>query len=169
MSIGTTKLCHIAIIVKDIEAAVDNWSKLLGLPKPAIRYLPPSSEVPCYTDGELGDYTDVKLTVFQLDNCMIELAQPGKNPGPWKDVLDKRGEGLQHLSFVVPDRRKAQDQVASLGAPPAYHIGYYPGGTYAFTDTIKQLGVEVNIKTDDDNVEKVKKLKADPNLYKKDI
>jgi catechol 2,3-dioxygenase-like lactoylglutathione lyase family enzyme len=169
MGIGTAKLCHIAIIVKDIEQAVDNWSKLLDLPKAKIFSLPPSDTVPAFTDGKLGDYTDVKLATFQLENCMIELAQPGTKPSPWKDVLDTRGEGLQHLSFIVPDRKGAQDELKSLGAPAPYHIGYWPGGTYSFTDSIAQLGVEINIKTDDDNTAKKAQLLSDPEFHQKDL
>ncbi|GHU24026.1 lactoylglutathione lyase [Spirochaetia bacterium] len=171
MSLGTTKLCHAAILVKDIEKAVENWSKFLGIAPipPGIRTIPPHSEVPAFTDGESSDYSDVKLAAFQLDNVVIELAQPGKNAGPWKDKLDRDGEGLQHLSFIVPDRRKAQDALTELGAPAAYHIGYWPGGTYAFTDAVDQLGVEINIKTDDDNREKIKKVLADPDSHKADL
>jgi catechol 2,3-dioxygenase-like lactoylglutathione lyase family enzyme len=169
MAIGTTALCHVAIIVKDIEQAVEHWSELLGLPKAKIFNLPPSSDVPAFTDGALGDYTDVKLASFQLENCVIELAQPGKNPSPWKDILDKRGEGVQHLSFIVPDRKKAQDQLKALGAPAPYHIGYWSGGTYSFTDSIAQLGVEINIKTNDDNTAIKESLLSDPAFHKKDL
>jgi hypothetical protein len=49
----------------------------------------------------------------------------------------------------VPDREKAQVKLQSIGVPPPYHIGYWLGGTYSFTNNVPQLGVEVNIKTDD--------------------
>jgi catechol 2,3-dioxygenase-like lactoylglutathione lyase family enzyme len=169
MAIGTKRLCHIAVIVKDIEKAVENWAEVLGLPKAEIFCLPPKEEVPSFTGGELGDYSDVKLAVYELENCKIELAQPGSKPSPWKDMLDRRGEGVQHLSFIVPDRKSAQDQLKAVGAGEPYHIGYWPGGTYSFTDTIKQLGVEINIKTNDDNTAKREKLLSDPDFHKKDL
>jgi catechol 2,3-dioxygenase-like lactoylglutathione lyase family enzyme len=169
MSIGTTKICHIAILVKDIDKAIKNWEQILGVKSGEPFYLPPVSEVPAFTDGKPGDYTDCRLCTFQLDNCMIELVQPGKNPSPWKDMLDKQGEGVQHISFVVPDRKKAQAQLQAVGAPKPYHIGYWPGGTYSFTNSVPQLGVEINIKTDDDNTGKKEKLLSDPDFHKKDL
>ncbi len=169
MSIGTTKLCHVAILVKDLDAAMANWERVLGIKASPPFYLPPASEVPAFTDGQLGDYTDCRLTTFQLENCTLEIVQPGKKAGPWKDMLDEKGEGVQHLSFIVPDRLAAQRELQAIGAPKPYHIGYWPGGTYSFTDSVAQLGVEINVKTNDDNTGKKEKLLSDPDFHKKDL
>jgi catechol 2,3-dioxygenase-like lactoylglutathione lyase family enzyme len=169
MSIGTTKLCHIAILVRDLDKALRNWEAVLGVKASEPFFLPKPDEVPTFTDGELGDYSDCRLATIQLENCMLEFVQPGEKPGPWKDKLDRDGEGLQHISFVVPDRKRAQDALKSIGAPPAYHIGYWPGGTYSFTNSAPQLGVEVNIKTDDDNTAKKEKLLGDRGAHRGDL
>ena len=68
------------------------------------------------------------------------------------------GEGFQHISFIVPEKEKAEETLRELGAEPYYHIGYYPDGTYSFYDTKELLGLEVNIKYDDDNREIIKNL-----------
>jgi len=169
MSIGTTKLCHIAILVKDLDKTLKNWEQVLGLKAGTPFNLPPSSEVPAFTNSDMGDYTDCRLATFQLENCVLEFVQPGNNPSPWKEKLDRDGEGVQHISFVVPDRKKAQDTLKAIGAPPPYHIGYWPGGTYSFIDSASQLGVEINIKTDDDNTGKKAKLLSDPAFHKEDL
>ncbi|MDR1096073.1 MAG: VOC family protein [Spirochaetaceae bacterium] len=169
MSIGTTKLCHIAILVNDLDRAVANWERVLGVKAGEPFYLPPASEVPAFTNGERGDYTDCRLATIQAENWVLELVQPGKNPGPWRDKLDRDGEGVQHISFIVPDRAKAQEELRAVGAPAPYHIGYWPGGTYSFTDSTAQLGVEINIKTDDDNTAKKARLLADPDFHKEDL
>jgi catechol 2,3-dioxygenase-like lactoylglutathione lyase family enzyme len=169
MPIGTTKLCHIAILVKDLDKALKNWEQVLGIKAGAPFNLPPSNEVPAFTNGDMGNYTDCRIAVIQLENCMLEFVQPGTNPSPWKEKLDKDGEGVQHVSFVVPDRKIAQDALKATGAPPPYHIGYWPGGTYSFTDSVPQLGVEINIKTDDDNAAKKENLLRDPEFHKRDL
>lgn len=169
MSIGTTKLCHIAILVHDLDRAIKNWEQVLGVKAGEPFYLPPASEVPAFTNGEMGDYTDCRLATIQLENCLLELVQPGNNPGPWKEKLDRDGEGVQHLSFIVPDRKQAQGALQAAGAPKPYHIGYWPGGTYSFTDSASQLGVEINIKTEDDNTAKKAVLLSDPDYHKKDL
>jgi catechol 2,3-dioxygenase-like lactoylglutathione lyase family enzyme len=169
MPIGTTRLCHIAILVKDLEKAAANWERILGVKAGDAFYLPPASQVPAFTNGEAGDYTDCRIATIQLENCMIELVQPGKNPSPWKEKLDRDGEGVQHISFVVPDRKQAQGELRAIGAPPPYHIGYWPGGTYSFTNSVPQLGVEINIKTDEDNTAKRERLLSDKNAHKEDL
>jgi hypothetical protein len=155
--------------VKDLDKAAANWERLLGVKAGSAFYLPPASEVPSFTNGEAGDYTDCRITTIPLENCIIELVQPGKNPSPWKEKLDRDGEGVQHISFVVPDRKKAQGELRAIGAPKPYHIGYWPGGTYSFTNSVPQLGVEVNIKTDDDNTAKKERLLRDSNFHKEDL
>jgi catechol 2,3-dioxygenase-like lactoylglutathione lyase family enzyme len=169
MAIGTTRLCHIAIIVKDLKKAMDNWSNLLGIEKPNVWKIPPSNEVPQFTHGKMEHYYDCQFAVFKLENVNIELIQPGDNSGPWKEALEKDGEGLQNLAFIVPDRKEAMKTLKEMDAPTAFHIGYWPKGTYSFTDTRKQLGVGINIKTDDDNAEIIKKLQINPELYKNDL
>jgi catechol 2,3-dioxygenase-like lactoylglutathione lyase family enzyme len=167
MPIGTTKLCHIAIVVKDIEKAADNWARLLGVEKPKIWSIP--DEVPTFTDGSLEDYTDCRFGVFVLDNVNIELIQPGEKPSPWRDVLEKNGEGLQNLAFIVPNRKEAMRTLSEHGAPKPFHICYRPGVTYTFTDSAELLGVGLGIKTDDDNTEIIKRLKSEPDLHKNDL
>lgn len=169
MSIGTRRICHVEIIVRDMEQAVENWSVILGLPKPDIWNLPPNTEIPVYTKGVYSSHSDTRLAVFELENTLIELVQPGDTPSPFKEHLDKYGPGVMHLSFVVPDRKKANAALRRIGAPEAYHIGYWPQGTYAFYDTTHELGLEINIKTDEDNTEKIPLLLADPLLYKRDL
>ena len=169
MPIGTTKLCHIAILVKDLDNITKNWEQVLGVKAGEAFNLPPPSEVPAFTGGEAGDYSDCRIATLQLDNCMLEFVQPGSGPSPWKEKLDRDGEGVQHISFVVPDRKKAQGELQAAGAPKPYHIGYWPGGTYSFTDSVPQLGVEINIKTEDDNAAKIARLLSDPDSHKEDL
>jgi hypothetical protein len=94
MSIGTTSLCHIAILVRDITAAVDNWSVLLGLDKPKIWTFPPPGTVKAFTRGTEGDYSDCRLAVFELANVRLELVEPGPGSGPWTGLLHLLCEGV---------------------------------------------------------------------------
>lgn len=151
MAIGTKMVCHIAFLTSDIHAAAANWSALLGVPKPEIRYLPGPDEIPCYTNGKPGDYSDCQIGCIELENILLEFVQPGERPGPWRDHMDKHGEGFQHISFVVPDKQKALAEVKAVTGVAPFHAGYYPDSTYIFLDTLAQLGCEINIKADEDN------------------
>lgn len=158
MSIGSTSICHIAFVTSDIEKMVKNWAQLLGVEKPIIKNIPSKEKAPALTEGILEDYKDTKIAVFQLENTKIEIVEPGDEPSPWKTFLEKHGEGVQHLAFKVPDREKAEEELKNIESDNRFHIGYYPNGTYAFYDSIAALGVEINIKTDDDNTELIQKL-----------
>ena len=161
MSIGTKKVCHIAFLTSDIKAATTSWAALLGVPCPEIQYLPTADEIPCYTDGLPGDYSDCRIAVIEMENILLEFVQPGDRPGPWKARMDKHGEGFQHISFVVPDKKKALEEVESVTGVKPFHAGYYPDGTYIFYDTLKQLGCEINIKANEDNSRRIEEYLKD--------
>ena len=146
-------VCHMAIIVEDIEKVIDNWVKLFGVDRPEIGNIPPSSQVPAYTDGRIGDYSDCRIALIKFSNLLLEFVQPGENDSPWKRLLEKnKGNCLQNISFVVPDSKEAFRAIVDAGGPAPFHIGFYPGGTYTFIDTAEQLGIPINIKEDCNNV-----------------
>ena len=102
--------------------------------------------------GKLEDYSYCRISVIEMENLVIEFVQPGENPSPWKTWLEEHGEGYQHLAFVVEDREKAKKLLRDeFGTEDWYHVGYYPGGAYAFYDTKEALATEVNIKDNQDN------------------
>lgn len=152
MAIGTKSVVHIAFVVKDIDAVVEKWSRLLGLEeKPDIWHIPGPDVAPTLTCGEPETYKDCRISVIKLDNLVMELVQPGEEPSPWKTYLEKHGEGFQHMAFLVPDEAEARSTIREVtGADSEYHIGYYPGQCYMFFDTFDALKTELNIKVDGD-------------------
>lgn len=152
MGIGTKKVCHISFVVKDIDKTVKNWAAFLGIDMPRIWNIPKPEEAPALTDGKLEDYSDCRISVIEMDNLVLEFVQPGERTSPWKTWMEKNGEGFQHMAFVVEDREKAKQLIKEeLGVNDWYHIGYYPGGAYAFYDTKEALATEINIKDNQDN------------------
>ena len=152
MGIGTKKVCHISFVVKDIDKTVKNWAAFLDIDMPRIWNIPKPEEAPALTDGKLEDYSDCKISVIEMDNLVLEFVQPGECTSPWKTWMEKNGEGVQHMAFVVEDREKAKQLIKNeFGVDGWYHIGYYPGGAYAFYDTKEALATEINIKDNQDN------------------
>jgi hypothetical protein len=146
---GTTRLCHIVILVKNLDKA-------------AIKF----------TNGEAGDCTDCtdcRITMIQLENGVIEPVPSGKNASPRKKKLDRSGESVQYIRFVVPDWKKAQGGLNVIGVPKSYHNGYRPSGRHSFSNSVPQFGVEINIKTDDDNMAKKERLLSDIDFHKEEL
>jgi methylmalonyl-CoA/ethylmalonyl-CoA epimerase len=89
-----TKLDHVGIVVKDIEKAVEHYRDLFKLPPPA--------------EGikELEDQ-GLKLAIMSFGNADIEFIQVMEKPGPAGERivehLEKKGEGLFHLSIFTED------------------------------------------------------------------
>ena len=81
-------LAHIGIAVRNLEASSKLFQTLLGRP------LDHSEEVP---DQK------VKTAFFHLGQTAIELTAATDAESPIAKFIEKRGEGVHHLSFVVAD------------------------------------------------------------------
>lgn len=135
---------QIAVIVKDIEKAAENYAKIFGIPVPEIQQVPPVDQVPVFYRGERTD-SRAKICCIPLENILIELTEPDDTPSSWKEFYDKHGQGVHHIGIQVNDRGSALEALKTLGAE-VNHVGYYPDGSYTFVDCMEQLGVNFNIK-----------------------
>lgn len=64
----------------------------------------------------------------------------------------KKRRGLSAYGICRRRREKAKQLIRNeFGVDGWYHIGYYPGGAYAFYDTKEALATEINIKDNQDN------------------
>jgi methylmalonyl-CoA/ethylmalonyl-CoA epimerase len=75
---------HVGIAVKSIEEAKKFWVDTLGL-----KYLR-TEEVP---DQK------VRVAILAAGETMIELLEPTTPDSPVQKFIDKRGEGLHHMTF----------------------------------------------------------------------
>jgi catechol 2,3-dioxygenase-like lactoylglutathione lyase family enzyme len=138
---GLKKIVQVALVVKDIEASSKMWAELLGMPVPKISTTRPGHEVNEFYRGKPSE-GQVKLTFFNLGQVVIELLQPVSEGTSWKEWLDKKGEGVQHLGFQVVDQDKTTEALEKAGYP-VFHKGKYDSldGTYIYHDTQEALGV----------------------------
>ena len=142
---GLRKVVQIAVVVRDIEASSKLWAELLGMPVPEIRTTRPGNEVKQIYRGKPSE-GQVKLTFFNLGQVVIELLQPISEGTSWKEWLDKKGEGVQHLGFQVVDPDKTSAELEKAGYP-VFHKGRYDSldGTYIYHDTQDALGVVIEL------------------------
>ncbi len=142
---GLKKIVQVALVVRDIEASARLWADLLGMPVPKISTTRPGHEVNEIYRGKPSE-GQVKLTFFNLGQVVIELLQPISEGTSWKEFLDKKGEGVQHLGFQVIDPDKTSDALEKAGYP-VFHKGRYDSldGTYIYHDTQDALGVVIEL------------------------
>jgi methylmalonyl-CoA/ethylmalonyl-CoA epimerase len=91
---------HIGIAVKSIEESKKYYEKVLGLK--------------CYSVEEVADQK-VKTAFFQVGQTKIELLESTSPEGPIGKFIEKKGEGIHHIAFAVPDATSALESVAEKG------------------------------------------------------
>ena len=142
---GMKKVIQVAIVVRDIEASSKRWSELLGMPVPPIQTTRPGHEVKMVYRGKPSE-GQAKLTFFNLGQVVLELIEPVGEGTSWKEYLDKKGEGVQHLGFQVVDPDRASQALEKAGMP-VLHKGRYDSddGTYIYLDSLDSLGVVIEL------------------------
>ena len=101
-SIGASRLDHVAIAVKDLEAAVAFYEGVLGLK--------------CQGRERVPDQL-VDIAFFGEGPGRIELICPFTSDSGVAKFLQRRGEGLHHICLEVGDLKAALDKLKTEGFP----------------------------------------------------
>jgi hypothetical protein len=134
---------QICVVVHDVRQANSNWARVLGRPEAEIHVIFAGGIVH-YTHGKPVEYTDCQVAKYALDSFVLELIQPGHTASPWKDFLDRHGQGVFHVCVRVDERKAFQQTLSGIGVGLPYHVGYYPEGSYSYVDSSKQLGLDLS-------------------------
>ena len=102
------KLHHIAVVVRDIDKAVEYY-RSLGIGKNAREVEFPLSK------------PAIRAKFIEIGSVPIEFIQPIEGePSIYKEFLDSKGEGVQHIAFGVgnfdEEEAKLTDQGVSIMA-----------------------------------------------------
>jgi methylmalonyl-CoA epimerase len=95
-------LHHIGIAVRSIDEALPRWTEDLGLRLVSVEEVPTEK---------------VRVAVLMAGNTRIELLEPSVPDSPLAAFLQKRGPGIHHLAFQVPDCQRKIDALTARGAP----------------------------------------------------
>jgi methylmalonyl-CoA/ethylmalonyl-CoA epimerase len=145
--IPLTGLIQIALVVEDIERAIDSWCELFDAPRPEVRVNEAQVNPNETYRGEVAAY-GLKMAVIDCAErgFVIELHEPDHNPSTFREFLDKHGNGVHHVGFQVGDARDAViSEVEAMGYA-LRTVGMYPGGSWTIVDGEDTLGVNLNVK-----------------------
>ncbi len=92
---------HIAIVVRDLDAALEFYRDVLGLEMTERREVP-----------EEG----VEIAFLPAGEGEIELLRPLDEGSGVARFLEKRGEGLHHICLAVADVEAAMERLRAAGA-----------------------------------------------------
>lgn len=91
---------HIGIAVKSIEESRKYYEEVLGLS--------------CYAVEEVKDQK-VKTAFFKVGDTKIELLESTSPDGPIGKFIEKKGEGMHHIAFAVPNATEALKKLSEKG------------------------------------------------------
>jgi methylmalonyl-CoA/ethylmalonyl-CoA epimerase len=97
------RLDHVAVVVRDTDAALRHFGGRLGL------------EV---VHSEELAQPHVRLTYLDAGNAFIQLVEPLDPDSELARWLSSNGEGLHHVCFGADDPPAAALELAAEGAPP---------------------------------------------------
>ncbi|HRX01851.1 MAG: methylmalonyl-CoA epimerase [Anaerolineae bacterium] len=96
-----SKINHIAIVVGDLDAALQAYHDTLGLPIGERKVMPQQ---------------EVEIAFLPTGDSLIELITPTTEDSGVAKYLAKRGEGLHHICLEVPDIEAALAEMLARGA-----------------------------------------------------
>ena len=138
---------QIALVVADLDKALDTWCTLFGVPRPDVRVTQAVQNPNEIYRGQVACY-GLKFAVIDCRDrgFVIEVHEPDENPSTFREFLDKHGNGVHHVGFEVGEARDAVvEELDSMGFA-LRNTGMYPGGSWTIVDGEETLGVNLNIK-----------------------
>ena len=94
------KINHVAIVVQDIDAALNFWEQTFGVELDHVEDVPSQKS---------------KVAFLPLGESEIELVQPTTSDSGLASFLEKRGEGMHHICIEVEDIDATLAELKSKG------------------------------------------------------
>jgi methylmalonyl-CoA epimerase len=98
----TVTVDHVGIAVSDLKGRLPFWSEVLDLRVAGI---------------ETVDSEGVKVAFLPAGDARIELLEPTRTDSPVARFLEKRGEGIHHVTFRVAAIAPVLERLRARGAP----------------------------------------------------
>jgi catechol 2,3-dioxygenase-like lactoylglutathione lyase family enzyme len=130
---------QVAIVVRDLNKAVEYWSKILGLKPSAIVETENYEKTKMMFRGSPSQGR-AKLAFFNLNNIVLELIEPIGGPSTWSEFLEKHGDGLHHIAFNFSENPECVDKIIKEIDGEIQQRGFSKGGKYIYVDARKSLG-----------------------------
>ncbi len=138
-----SNLHHIAIVVKNMEEAVRFYTSIgIG---PFEDYPPLKEYIRLDVPDEVG-FHNLRIKVVQIGPIQVQLIQPGEGKSLYKEFLEKKGEGVYHLGFVVDDVDDSEAELKKLGLKVLSSGRREEGSGFSYLDTATKGGVTLLIR-----------------------
>jgi len=138
-----SKLHHLSVVVRNLEKAVKFYESIgIG---PFEDYPPLTEYIKLNVPDETG-FFNLRFKIAQVGDIQIQLCQPGEGKSPYKDFLEKKGEGVYHLGFVVDQVDDSETELKKLGFKVLSSGRRADGSGFSYLDTAQEAGVTLLIR-----------------------
>jgi len=103
-------LAHVCLLVEDLDRAVEDWTKLLGVLDPAQL----EEQLVRYEEFEGGEDSMRWATFVNHGGAEIQLMEPSPD-SPLGKRLAKHGEHVHHICFTTDDPEETSRRLAEVG------------------------------------------------------
>jgi methylmalonyl-CoA epimerase len=124
------KLDHIGIAVKSVAEARKFWEGVMGA-----RFM---------YDHE-NPRAGYKLVELDLNGLTVELLEPLGDDSFLHQYLEKKGEGMHHLTFALPDVRKTASELKESGVRVVDEVEHSPTSYECFVSPRSSHGVLIQL------------------------
>ena len=98
-----TEIDHVAIAVRDLEAAIEYYQKAFGA---------------TVDHREIVESDGVEEALLKVAESYVQLLTPTNPDSPVAKAIEKRGEGLHHIRYRVNNCGEALAAMVAAGATP---------------------------------------------------
>jgi methylmalonyl-CoA epimerase len=98
-----TEIDHVAIAVRDLDAAIEYYAKAFGA---------------TVAHREIVESDGVEEALIKVADSYIQLTAATREDSPIAKAIEKRGEGLHHVGYRVDDCAAALAAMVAAGATP---------------------------------------------------
>ena len=138
-----SKLHHLSVVVRNMDEAIKFYESIgIG---PFRDYPPLTDYVKLNVQDETG-FLNLKFKIAQVGDIQIQLCQPGEGKSPYKDFLEKKGEGIYHLGFVVDDVDDSEAELKKKGLKVLSSGRREDGSGFSYLDTAEKAGVVLLVR-----------------------
>ena len=105
------QLSHISFAVADVEKTAKAFADVFGvdMQKPQdFRDIPWGPRFP-------GKKMNTRRVGLNINGISFEFLQPLEGESPWKEFIEKSGDGVHHIGFSVPSVPAAREYLESKG------------------------------------------------------
>jgi len=135
------KIDHLGIMVRDLDEAVEYYQSL-GIGPFELREMSTLAEVKIY--GKPVKF-NAKIAVARVGSINIEVVQPMENAVLQHEFLESKGEGINHIGFLVDDLEKEKAKLLDKGLEVILSASRTTGMGAAYFDTRQVGGVLIEL------------------------